>query len=677
MKKKTKNLILSIVVTLILLLTFTVTYAVFTYQQTGENNQQLVLGDIYMHYNETTTTIDIDNMMPIKKESYEVEITDERVELCKDYIYDTYGTKLGDYGIPMSNMVDSGKVKFMAIDDEYTNTHEYLCKNNLLQEINNGLFTQKDINYFIEIGLIKNVIDNIKSLDYFEFTISGKNTNTKGDISYSIQLAEGEEPVQEGELILNRIEPSFLRFRLTEVNGSEETILKDNQVFTSFENANLYTSIISNNTTNKISKTYRLYMWIDENVVIGNTSDADYSMEDWANLYASIKVQVNGKYVKTEPEPLSEKIKSKLGSEGVVAVNTDGDLYDGTGEIREYRYSGLGNYCTYTDGANDYKLNVEDNTCPQTACSLIGMFVINGNSEGILLEGGGSCTSMGGVEFSLKDNQTTPTDSGLRNYVEFNGELWRIIGVFGDNVKIVKDTPLANDIYNEETYTSGETTYNLKFTTEGTKYGYFIYKQLSDNSYNNDWTTSGVMHYLNDETGNSYYVNNLSNEAKNMIQETTYYLGNVSRGMMSGKDVYEQERGNVVCDSSVTSNSDQNGCNIWNGNQENWTGNIALIYPSDFMYSMPSNNWASEDDMTLLTAFRESWLRNSEALGYWLLSPSALYPPYVCNWSIIGEVGGSNADDSYALRPSLNLKSNIMVTSGDGSYDNPYRLIGA
>ena len=60
------------------------------------------------------------------------------------------------------------------------------------------------------------------------------NKVTKGDISYNIKLLEGDEPVEEmstDAVVSNRINPSFLRFRLTEVVGSEETILKDNQVF--------------------------------------------------------------------------------------------------------------------------------------------------------------------------------------------------------------------------------------------------------------------------------------------------------------------------------------------------------------------------------------------------------------------------------------------------------------
>ena len=45
----------------------------------------------------------------------------------------------------------------------------------------------------------------------------------------------------------------------------------------------------------EINKTYRLYMWIDENIVIGNV-DYDYTTDEWKNLFASIKVNVTGDF---------------------------------------------------------------------------------------------------------------------------------------------------------------------------------------------------------------------------------------------------------------------------------------------------------------------------------------------------------------------------------------------
>ena len=714
MKKRNKIIISISILTIVLLVSVGLTYAAFTYNRTGETSE-LVLGDIYMHYKEKDKSINIDDMMPF--EEYTLNTSEEKVELCVNYIQSKYGNNWNGmqyFGVePKSNTSKDNIGKFMGA---LANTYDRYCAGetmeveiddttaqpmsldlndniatpidmpvptkevNLLNDCENGVLTEADINYFVENGILT---DNVKSLNYFEFDITGKNTNTKGTILYNIQLLEGDEPTIEEneERILERIADNFIRFRLVKVIDDEETILVNNKSYETINNTTIYSNIISKNTNEEISHTYRLYVWIDESVVIGNTVDANYTTDEWSNLFASIKVNVNGKYQGVEN--LTEKIKNKVGTEGLVAVNTEGNLYDGTGTIREYRYSGIGNYCTYTDGENDYNLSVEGDTCPTSACLMYGAVAI-GSSDAFVLVA--SCTERGGTELPLKVEGSTPTDSGLRNYIEFNnGEMWRIIGVFGDNVKIVKDTPLENDIYTGETYTSGETTYTLKFTIAGTKYGYFYYNYPDDEyeGNENDWTKSGAMHYLNDETGNSYYVNNLSDSAKSMIETTTYSLGNVTVNsetyMLDGtaSELYNQERGTEVCDSSVTKFTNESNCNIWNGNQQTWDGNVALIYPSDYAYASNTSNWTKNVGEAPLNGISlNNWLFNTDAMFNWFLSPSSLYPFFGSSWADVGAMSYYFGNiDYFALRPSLNLKSDVMVISGDGSYNNPYKLL--
>ena len=564
--KEKKVLIIGVVITVILLFTVGITYAAFNYNRTGTNNSQLVVGDIYMHYNEINELI----------------ISDATPQSTYD-------------------------------------------ENN-----------------------------------YFEFTITGKNTHLENMVLYNIQLAKGD-----AENSKVRIADKFLKFRLVEVLGETENILIDNKSYETINNTVIYSGNIPKQTNEEIVHTYRLYMWIDGNIKVGNTSDANYTIDEWNNLYASIKVNVNGEYL--AGELLAEKLISKVGTEGLVAVNTAGNLDDGSGTIREYRYSGIGNYCTYTDGSNDYNLSVEGTACPTTACAMTnesGIAIINGNSDGFVLWG--SCTESGDTELSLKTNEVH--DSGLRNYILFNDELWRIVGIFDGEIKIVKDTPLTNDIYNQTTYTSTETSleYNLKYESPGAKYGYYIYKKLTDYSYNNDWTTSGVKAYLNEESG---YYGTIKEGSRNLISETTYYLGNVEIGENSdgswsiqgtASEVYNQERSS----------------NIWEGNQVSWTGKIGLLYPSDYGYASNTSNWNS--DMSYYYSNGGSlnnWLFNTEAYVSWFLSPASGDSVFVLSWGDFGFVGGNYADSDGSLRPALNLKSTAIVTSGDGSYNNPYVLI--
>ena len=665
MKKRNKIIISISILTIVLLVSVGLTYAAFTYNRSGETSE-LVLGDIYMHYKEKDKSINIDDMMPL--EEYTLNTSDEKVDLCVKYLMNKYGHSWNglESPIPASNDTNEITGSFMiALPDYFKPTYREYCSNNYINQeyFNNKIlidyadevFTSDDKEYFEANGIIT---DNIKNLNYFEFDITGKNTNTKGNVAYNIAITHGDEPTIEEEneeTTLERITDNFIRFRLVEVIDDEETILVNNKSYGTINNTTIYSNIISKNTNEEIGYTYRLYMWIDESVVIGNTIDANYTMEEWSNLFASIKVNVNGKY--QEGEVLTEKIKNKLGTEGLVAVNTEGNLYDGTGTIREYRYAGMGNYCTYTDGENDYNLNIEGDTCPQTACSINNnMFIINGNSEGFLLYG--SCTEQGGTELSLKTNEVH--DAGLRNYIEIDGEMWRILGVFGDNVKVIKDTPLANEIYTEETYTSGDTTYTLKSITTGSKYGYFYYNfpHFEYESNLSDWTTSGVMHYLNDETGNSYYVNKIA-KLENIIEEGTYYLGNVGENMDSASAIYNDE---------INSN------NIHGGNKATWSGYVGLLQMSDFIYSHDASAWNVEYGSNP-SLIRTSWLGNSESLGYWFISPFYYSADRV--WFLLyGSMANmSQFDNIMALRPTLNLKSNVIVISGDGSYNNPYKLL--
>ncbi len=205
---KKKELIILGIVTLVLLVTLGVTYAIFTFSKTSVKSE-LIAGDIYMKYKETKG-ISLSNAMP--RETYDP----------------------------------------------------------------NG---------------------------YFEFTIEGKNTYTEKDIIYDVVLNHGDEPSDANRTI--RIEDKYLHFRLVEVVNNEEQEIFTNEKYNNIQNKRIYVNTISKNTTNNISHIYRLYMWIGSEVGIGNTSSANYSVEDWNKVYASVKVNVTGdfneKYTTTPP----------------------------------------------------------------------------------------------------------------------------------------------------------------------------------------------------------------------------------------------------------------------------------------------------------------------------------------------------------------------------------------
>ena len=193
MKNKKAFLILSIIA--VLVLTIGVTYAIYNYSKISMNSS-LVVGDIYMHYNETNQ-INITNATPMKKED--------------------------------------------AIKDSYT--------------------------------------DNV-----FNFTITGKNTSNK-DVYYAISIVDGDEVVGK-----TRIKPKDIDVYLKE----DDKVVVDGLRYEEWNNTRIWVSTIPANT--KVEKTinYQLRIWVDDGVIIGNTSDATYSIDEWNNSYTSVKINVNG-----------------------------------------------------------------------------------------------------------------------------------------------------------------------------------------------------------------------------------------------------------------------------------------------------------------------------------------------------------------------------------------------
>ena len=500
-----KKLIIVLSVIAILVLTIGVSFAFFTYNKVSINNSSLVVGDIYMHYNETNE-FKIENAMPS----------------------DTY--------------------------------------------------------------------DKTK---YFEFTIDGKNTYTEKDIWYEIILTKGDN--QTGK---TRIKDNLLKFRLTTINNGVETELLNNKSYSDLTNKRIYVDTISKNTTTEITRTYRLYMWVSNETRIGNV-DQDYTMEEWKDIFASIKVNVSGNF---EEKSLTIDLTKQvvLSGDGLVAVNIDGARASDGDTIREYRYSGTSANIT-------------------------------------------------------------------NNYVSFNNELWRIVGLFtettGDGkeeqlIKIVRNEGLTNlpaSFKASNTYqgTTTETTY--KFGNDAGTGAYWNNPQGTWSGNKNDWTRSGVIHYLNDT-----YLPTIETKYANMIENVVYHLGNSHYSYTPAKS-YTEERGTSICASGVYSYNDDT-CQVWYNNQSTWTGKIGLLYASDQAYTRSSTSWTSILDTKI-----SSWLTPSTYS--WLLSPSANSSVNVMRVHSSGDVRNYEVNyTKFALRPCLYLKSDTKILDGSGSINDPYIL---
>ena len=245
---------------------------------------------------------------------------------------------------------------------------------------------------------------------------------------------------------------------------------------------------------------------------------------------------------------------------------------------------------------------------------------------------------LGGTTSSLDGGNIRYYGADPNNYVSFNNELWRIIGVFkdiddGNGNKATRIKIARNESIGDYAWDSGN---------------------------KNEWSTSTLQTYLN-----GTYLNGLTAESQSMIDNAVWNLGGSSEFQgLYANDYYTFERGTTV----------------YSGRSTEWIGKIALMYPSDYMYagdlskcSKDGYNWDTDQTNCRNT----SWLRNTSTTQ-WTLTPNSFISfhsffvgssGYLSNHS-----NPHNVTSSDASRPVLYLATTVEITGGEGTSENPFTL---
>ncbi len=650
---KNKKIIILTLITGILITTIGITYSIFTTSKTSKNSS-LVVGDIYMHYNETNE-LKIENAMP-------------------------------------SDTFDETK--------------------------------------------------------YFEFTIDGKNTYTEKDIWYEIVLTKGND--QTGK---TRIKDNLLKFRLTTISNGVETELLNNKSYDDLTSKRIYVDTINKNTTSLVTRTYRLYMWVSSDTKIGNANQ-DYTMEEWNNVYGSIKVKVTGDFNKKRVENsadfktmlLTEKTNTIIEEDNTVYISgskTDVDYnyvwYSGKlWRITAINKDGTMKMITddaittisYGSDVNFYDISKKDDT------TYTGSYMYQWlnedfldtlyNYQNIIVEDSTwNITTSSGIstklpQTTLINNSTIGknTPVGLLNSYEYylsykntnnssgylnNGYYWRLLNPYSSSFVLDVDSSGIGVSSYPSTSDAARPSINLKsniqlsggsgtkddpYTISGDKEQptinttllntrtigeYVIFDEDGDSSTKeiyrivdfedgktklnkNDYIKSGTTTLTKEFSANTtygsgdsdnywdYYLNNTwyNNLAqKNMLDKGTYYIKQVSYGTS-----YK----NSLCNTNNTTETTKNcmkTTNVWN------TGYVGLPRYGEMFASQQGSGYNSSSDIWLITPYSSSDVWNVSDIGY------AYY---------------SNPSSSRAARPSINLKSNVVITGGDGTKTNPFTI---
>ena len=196
-------------------------------------------------------------------------------------------------------------------------------------------------------------------------------------------------------------------------------------------------------------------------------------------------------------------------------------------------------------------------------------------------------------------------------YVNFDGELYRIVGIENNTTKLNKmdyvrdesDAVIEKSFSSSETYGNGDS---------DTYWDYYL---------NNTWYNSITQNY------------------KNMLVEGTYYLGTTGSS-------YKR----AICataSNTVTTANCAKTTSIW-------TGYVGLPRYGEMFASQQGNGWSSSEYMWLITPFSSSIVWRVSNNGY----ADSDFP----------------SSSSNGARPSINLSSAVKITGGTGLKNDPFEI---
>ena len=231
------------------------------------------------------------------------------------------------------------------------------------------------------------------------------------------------------------------------------------------------------------------------------------------------------------------------------------------------------------------------------------------------------------------DNSYRYAGANPNNYVCFGSNdatcpednLYRIIGVFEGQVKLIKSTSIGNYVWNSEK----ANTWNQSIKPD-------IYTTLNETYYHG---LEGQWQLL--ISSNDWYVNR----------------GNVAFAGISNstiKEVFTNEINEVRLVENMK---------------------IGLMYASDYGYASSSENWL----LNLVEYNSDSNINNNwmfTNINEWTLTLNVvneIYSFYIDSSGIV-ECRNFNVDSSLAVRPSFYLKSDVELMGGTGTVSDPYRI---
>ena len=272
------------------------------------------------------------------------------------------------------------------------------------------------------------------------------------------------------------------------------------------------------------------------------------------------------------------------------------------------------------------------------------------------------------------------------NYVSFADKTWRIVRINGDgSVRLILDDTAKN---------SSGTEIKTAFNSSKDDNAYVGYMYGTPGSTTYDATHKNINDSTIKKAVDKWYEDNLKTNYANYLSDTLFCndktlasngIGGVTTQLGYGKNktyyasmerlasfsTGTTEKPTFKCAESATNDYSRftvDVATLSNGNKTN--GNlkypIGLLSADEVSYA-----GAKESEINI------SYYLFMDIYSWWLSSPgfydgSSADERYGSGSN--GNIVGSNVKESLALRPSINLKAELLVDGGDGTSSNPYTV---
>ena len=469
----------------------------------------------------------------------------------------------------------------------------------------------------VTISNIGPIFDYTKDGEVVSFTVLTSSTNTKPlNVSFNISTISD-----------NLKEESFKYTLMSSIDNTTFTEVLSGNFKDSTNNSTI--ELITGNVITR--KTYfKLIIYIDGNMenpisMQGGSLTGNIEMCIEAGDITIDSFKVNGTETTTFPLSSGYDINNTC-SDASIAFDYRSQSY----EISNITKSGAKCGFTYTTKSNPTYLN-------NYIKSLAGTD-----------QGTGQVVNENGYRYEGKNPN---------NYIYFNNELWRIIGVFDENshgksgqylTKIIRNDSLGGYAWDK----SGKNNWATSS----------LYNLLNTNYYNATDGTSGgnCYQYFTSITGNCDYTETgLQSEYRNMVENVTWYLGGKDSANYTAEVFYAGERDST---------------SVYSGNTASITGYIGLMYASDYGYSVLSTSCARTTNLGgygTSVCGGSSWLKKET---YDWTVTHYISSSYSFNLYYSAILISSNARSGFATRPVLYLKSNVQKIGGSGTMTAPYKI---